>query len=84
MPEFHDRRDSSVIRLEPLDHPHLQDTYHASEADAHEAANTQSANHGGFKYNVHKDGKKVQASKLAYAKERTANAVAYNKSKKGE
>lgn len=82
MPEFHDRRDGSVIRLEPVDHPALGDTYHPSVEAAHEAAREQSANYGGFRYNIHKDGKPVHLGGTAYSTERTEAAQVYNRNKK--
>lgn len=81
MPDFHDRRSGSVVRLEPLDHPHLEDTYHPSVEAAHEAAKEQSAHFGGFKYNIHKDGKPAWLGGTAHATERTETAAAYNKNK---
>jgi hypothetical protein len=72
----------AIVRLEPIDHPHLESTYHASESDARGAAEVQSRNFGGFKYNLHKDGKPIQLSAVAHGPEMTERASAYNKSRK--
>lgn len=88
MPEFNNRAGNAgtgqgtVVRLQPLDHPHLGSTYHGSVQEAHEAAKTQSEHYGGFKYDVHQDGKKVVAGGLAYGVEKTKQAQAYNRAKK--
>jgi hypothetical protein len=88
MPDFNHRTaggsgKGSVIRLEPVDHPHLESTYHFSLEDARAAANHQSSHFGGFKYNLHVDGKPVQLSALARGVEMTETAAAYNKSPRG-
>jgi len=81
MVNFHDRRDGSIVKLEPLDNPALEATYHASESDARDAAEAQGRNFGGFTYNLHKDGKPLQMGALSYPPARTNRAAAYNKNK---
>jgi hypothetical protein len=81
MVDFHDRRNGSIVKLEPLDNPALEATYHASESDALEAADAQGRNFGGFTYNLHKDGKPIKLSAVSYPPARTNRAAAYNKNK---
>jgi len=60
MPDFHDRRVGSVVRLS-VDHPAIQTTYHPDVESAHKAAGMQAKTYKaeGAKYSVHKDGEQV-------------------------
>jgi hypothetical protein len=60
MPDFHDRRSGSLIRL-TVDHPDIEPTYHPNLESAHKAAGMQAKTYKaeGAKYSVHEDGKQV-------------------------
>lgn len=82
MPLFNNRSTGgsgagSVIQLTP-NHPDLQPTYHPTVNAAHEAANHQSSHYGGFKYDIHQDGKLIHTGGNAYGVEKTQRAQAYN------